>query len=146
MLSILMIFLGSAHCWAAEDANAGVVNHVMAGKIDYVQGKGFFVTGPANIQFINPAGAASSIAKFATLDQLIFMNGTYKVDLKVIEDATGTVIAEASHNAIPVKADRAIQSFVTDWSLNAKAGLFTYQVVVNNAVIASFKIDVENAQ
>ena len=142
----LMLSLFPVHCLAAGDSAVGVVNHVMAGKIDYVQGKGFFVNGPAHIRFVMPPGVASSVSKFATLDQLVFMSGTYKIDLKVLDEATGAVIGEATHNSVAIKDDRTIQSFVTDWSLNAKAGLYTYQVIVDAAVIASFKVDIVNAQ
>ena len=141
----LMLSVLPANCLAAGDSAVGVVNHVMAEKIEYVQGKGFFVNGPAHIRFVMPPGAASTVSKFATLDQLMFMSGTYKVDLKVVDEATGAVLGEASHNSLTVKDDRTIQSFVTDWSLNSKPGLYTYQVIANSAVIASFKIDIANA-
>lgn len=143
--AILLIILGTSSCWA-EEANAWVINHAMAGKIEYVQGKGFFVNGPTHIKFINPAGSVPAVTKFATLDQLVFMSGTYKIDLKIVDDATGTILSEASHKSVTLKDDRSIQSFVTEWSVTAKSGLYTYQVLVNNTVAAAFKIVIDEAK
>ena len=145
LAAILMLLLAPATCLAEEEAAAGIVNHVMAAKIEYVQGKGFFVNGPTHIRFLNPAGSVSSTTRFATLDQLVFAGGTYKVDLKMVEDASGAIIAEASHDSVTIKENRTIRSFVTEWSVNAKAGLYSYQVLINNAVVATFKIDIGTA-
>ncbi len=127
-------------------ADAELVNHVMAGKIEYVQGQGCFVTGPISIQFEVPAGSAASNHKFTSLDQVLFMAGTFNVKQKIVEDATGAVVVAAQHDSITVKNNQEIRSFSNEWNFAAKVGLYTYQVVVNNEVIATFKISIIAAQ
>jgi hypothetical protein len=147
LIAIIMLatFMPAA-CWAADNPQAWVANHVMAGKIEYVQGQGFLVDGPTDIKFVSHSGANPSVSKFTTLDQIVFMSGTYKIDMKVLEDATGNVVATASHKSVTLSSNNSVESFVTDWSFTAKAGLYTYQLLVNDAVIASFIVDIDNAQ
>jgi hypothetical protein len=151
MRKILAVFMAltlllPAVCWAANEPAAGIINHVMATKIEYRQGQGYLITGPTNIQFNNPAGATSAVARFSTLDQLVFVSGTYKVSQNIIDDASGATIATAKYDHVPIQSDHVVESFVTNWNVPFKAGLYTYQVLVNDTVLASFKIVVENAQ
>lgn len=142
---IVLIFFAPAVCWAENESTVGVINHVMATNIEYHQGQGYVIAGPTNIKFDNPAGVASAISKFATLDQLIFMSGTCKVDLSIIDDASGVTIATAKYDNVLIQNNNSIKSFVTNWSLAFKAGLYTYQLIVNDTVMASFKIVIESS-
>ncbi|MBP2640961.1 MAG: hypothetical protein H6Q66_1912 [Firmicutes bacterium] len=146
MVWLLVMFLLPAICLAADKNSVSVINHVMANQIEYQQGQGFVVIGPTNIKFENHSGANPSISKFTTLDQLLFMSGTYRVDINIVEDATGKVISTANYNGITFQNNNSIRSFVTDWNLSAVAGLYTYQIMANDALVASFKINIENAQ
>ena len=140
---IVSLFL-PAICLAAD---AGVINHVMAAKIEYVQGKGHVVVGPVNMQFMVPAGSVGAKHKFTTLDQLLFMKGgTFKVEQKIVEDATGQVVSAANRDSFTVKNSQTILPFVTDWDFGAKVGVYTYQIVANNEVIAAYKISIIAAQ
>lgn len=141
LLAILLVTITS--CQAAEEPSAWMVNHVMASKIDYVQGTGFIISGPTNIKFLTHTGTNSAITKFTTLDQLLFFAGEYKIDIKIVEDTSGNVVANASHNSFHAQRNNVNQSFLSNWTVNTKTGLYTYQLFVNNNIIASYKIYIE---
>lgn len=135
MLSLLV----PTACLAAD---AWVVNHVMAEKIESKPGAGCLVTGFTSVQFEIPAGQPVARHKFSTLDQLLFQAGTFKVEQRIVEDATGSVVAAFKPKTIHVKNDQEIQHFKIVWDFAAKAGMYSYQVVVDDQVIGAFKISI----
>ena len=143
LMIFLMTILVPTVCLAAD---AMMVNHVMAEKIECSPGKGCFITGSTSILFEVPAGSTSSNLKFTTLDQVLFMPGTYTVEQKIIEDVTGRVVAAGKHNIGTVKSNQEIRHLTTDWNVVVKMGMYTYQIVVNNEVIATFRIRVITAK
>lgn len=142
-LVFLLSLLVPTVCLAAD---AVMINHVTADKIECSPGKGCFVTGPTSILFEVPAGAPTANLKFTTLDQVMFLAGTYNVEQKIIEDVTGQVVSAAKHNSSTVKTNQETRHLTTNWNFAAKMGMYTYQVVVNNEVIATFKIRVITAK
>jgi len=139
----LLSILGSTVCQAA---GAVMINHVMAEKIDCINGKGCFVTGPISVVFELSAGATASNLKFTTLDQIMFLVGTYNVEQKIIEDVTGKVVTSAKHKSSTVKNNQEFRHLTVDWKFAAKMGMYTYQVVVNDEMIATYKIRVVGAR
>ena len=135
----LTALLISSVCLAAEP---GVVNHVMANKIECEPAKGCSVTGSTNVQIEIPKGQPGAKHTFSTLDQLIFDTGAFKVEQKIVEDATGNVVAAIKPNNITVKNNREIRHFNLAWDFEAKLGSYTYQVVVDDKVIGAFKISI----
>lgn len=135
----LTALLLSSVCLAAEP---GVVNHVMANKIECAPEKGCAVLGSTNVQIEIPKGQPGAKHTFSTLDQLIFDIGTFKVEQKIVEDATGNVVAAIKPNIITVKNNQAIRHFNLAWDFGAKLGSYTYQVVVDDKVIGAFKISI----
>ena len=135
----LTALLLSSICLAAD---AGVVNHVMANKIECAPEKGCAVMGSTNVQIEIPKGRPGAKHTFSTLDQLVFDTGTYKVELKIVEDATKKVIAVIKPNSITVKNNQEIRHFNNAWEFDAKLGSYTYQVVVDDKVIGAFKISI----
>ena len=138
-LVFLLSLLVPTVCLAAD---AGVVNHVMANKIECTQVKGCAVTGSTIVQFEIPKGQPGAKHTFSTLDQLIFDTGTFKVEQKIVEDATGKVVAAIKPNSITVKNNQEIRHFNIAWDFDAKLGSYTYQVVVDDKVIGAFKISI----
>ena len=139
----LMLLLMPTVCLAAD---AVMINHVMAEKIECTQGKGCFITGPTSVVFELAPGSTASNLKFTTLDQIMFLVGTFNVEQRIIEDVTGQAVAVAKHNTSIIKSNQEIRHLSTDWSFAAKMGMYTYQVVINNEVIATYKIRVLGAR
>lgn len=138
IIFVLSLFLPTV-CLAAD---AWVVNHVMADKIESMPGSGCLVRGLTNVQFEIPAGQPVARHKFSTLDQLLFQAGTFKVEQRIVEDATGQVVAAFKPNRIKMINNQEIQHFNIGWDFAAKAGMYTYQVIVDDQVIGAFKISI----
>lgn len=138
-LIFILILLVPTVCLAND---AWVVNHVMAEKIESKPGAGCLVTGFTSVQFEIPAGQTVARHKFSTLDQLLFQAGTFKVEQKIVEDATGSVVAAFKPKSIHVKNDQEIQHFNIGWDFAGKAGMYTYQVFVDDKLIGAFKISI----
>ena len=68
--TFLIALLISSVCLAAD---AGVVNHVMANKIECAPEKGCAVIGSTNVQIEIPKGQPGAKHTFSTLDQLILI-------------------------------------------------------------------------
>lgn len=140
---LVVLMAVPAFCFAAD---AGVINHVVAAKFQNVPGKGILVDGPLLGVFVIPPGTTAPGFKISSLDQLVLKPGNYRVDLKIIEDATGRQTDIATHNNVSIKREQPIVTLQSQLGLTTKAGLYTYQVVVNNEVIATFKISVVDGQ
>ena len=144
MKLILLLVLGIALlvptvCLAAE---LGVVNHVLAEKIELVEGRGFVVSGPTIIQFQISPGQAAAKHKFSVLDQIIFNAGTYKVEMRIIDDSSGQVVTNVKPQSVSVKNSPEVQTFITNWEFASKSGMYTYQIIIDGQAKAAFKISV----
>lgn len=135
---LVSLFLPTV-CLAAD---ASVVNHVMANKIECAPGKGCEVLGPTSVQFEIPKGQPAAKHKFSALDQVIFDAGTYKVEQKILEEGTGQVVAAIKPISITVKNNREIRHLNVSWEFATKVGNFTYQILVDDRVIGAFRISV----
>ena len=123
-------------------ADPGVINHVMASKIECAAGKGCEVIGSTSVQFEVPKGQPGAKHKFSTLDQLVFDAGTYKVEQRIVDDATRQVAAAVKPNSITVRNNQEVRHFNINWEFGSKFGSYTYQILVDDKVIGAFKISI----
>lgn len=123
-------------------ADVGVINHVMGNKIECGAGKGCEVIGATSVQFVVPKGQTGAKHKFSTLDQLIFDAGTFKVEQRIVEDETKQVVAAIKPNMVTVRTNQEVRHFNINWDFGSKWGVFTYQILVDDKVIGSFKISI----
>ena len=142
-LMFLLALLVPTICLAAD---VGIVNHVMAEKIECAPGKGCLINGPTSIMFEMPAGETASMIKFTSLDQLMFLVGTFNVEQNILQDVTGQVVASAKHNKLIITSNQEIRHLTTDWKVAAKMGIYTYQLKVNNEEVAMYKFRVAVAK
>lgn len=138
-IMFMLILLVPTVCLAAD---AWVVNHVMADKIEITSVAGCLVKGSTSAQFEIPAGHLVARHQFSTLDQLLFQAGTFKVEQRIVEDATGQIVAAFKPNSIQVKNNQEIRHFNIAWDFAARAGMYTYQVFVDDQLIGAFKISI----